>query len=231
MRCAPSASKSRDDVAESLELSSELGIESFGAGTRAGGLPHCIEVEAQALQQQLDSAWLFAIMRSESALDETVISPANAHGLMQLTPGTARQLTRRYNLAYRNPDQLLDGRYNIRMGSQYVRDLMDAYDESPVITLSAYNAGPNAAERWLKDRPAMPADIWIELIPYFETRDYIPRVLAFATIYNWRLQQPVQRITSRMPALDSGSIGTGSATTAFVEVACAEPTVAGISGN
>ena len=170
------------------------------------------EVEAQALQQQLDSAWLFGIMRSESALDETVISPANAHGLMQLTPGTARQLTRRYNLAYRNPDQLLDGRYNIRMGSQYVRDLMDAYDESPVITLSAYNAGPNAAERWLKDRPAMPADIWIELIPYFETRDYVARVLAFTAIYDWRLGKPLRRISSRMPDI-GGTLATVSNTT------------------
>lgn len=157
------------------------------------------EVEAQAHQQQLDPAWLFGIMRSESALDETVVSAANAHGLMQLTPGTARQLTRRHNLAYRNPGQLLDGRYNIRMATHYLRDLLDTYNDSPVVTLSAYNAGPNAAEKWLKDRPAMPADIWIELIPYFETRDYVPRVLAFTAIYDWRLGNPLRRVSSRMP--------------------------------
>jgi soluble lytic murein transglycosylase len=157
------------------------------------------EINQQAQQQQLDSAWLFGIMRSESALDENVISTANAHGLMQITPATARQLTRRHNLAYRTPSQLLDGRYNIRMGTHYLRDLLDSYDDSQVVTLSAYNAGPNAAERWLQDRPAMPADIWIELIPYFETREYVPRVLAFTAIYDWRLGNPLRRISSRMP--------------------------------
>lgn len=157
------------------------------------------EINQQAQQQQIDSAWLFGIMRSESALDENVISTANAHGLMQITPATARQLTRRHNLAYRTPSQLLDGRYNIRMGTRYLRDLLDSYDDSQVVTLSAYNAGPNAAERWLQDRPAMPADIWIELIPYFETREYVPRVLAFTAIYDWRLGNPLRRVSSRMP--------------------------------
>ena len=162
-------------------------------------LVHTTEVETHALSQQLDAAWVFGIMRSESALDQTVISPANAHGLMQITPGTARQLTRKHNLAYKRPEQLLDGSYNIRMGTHYLRDLMTEYNDSPVITLSAYNAGPSAAKEWLRKRPAMPADVWIELIPYFETRDYVPRVLAFTAIYDWRLGKPLRRLSSRMP--------------------------------
>lgn len=162
-------------------------------------LIYAAEVEVHAQQQQLDAAWLFAIMRSESALDETAVSSAGARGLMQVKPATARQLTLRYNLAYRNPEQLLDGPYNIRMASYYLHDLMSDYDDSPVIALSAFNAGPNAVARWLRKRPSMPADIWIELIPYYETRDYVPRVLAFTAIYDWRLGKPLRRLSSRMP--------------------------------
>jgi len=70
----------------------------------------------------------------------------------------------------------------------------------------AYNAGPNKVDHWLNSQPGAEPAIWIETLPYFETRDYIPRVLAFSTIYDWRLQQPVTRISSRMPAFDSGII-------------------------
>jgi len=109
-----------------------------------------------------------------------------------------------------------------------MRELMDRFDDNPVLVSGAYNAGPAAVDRWLDDLPRQDPVVWVEVLPFYETRDYIPRVLAFATIYNWRLQQPVQRITSRMPALDSGSIATA---TSFVEVVCTEPTVAGISGS
>jgi len=76
-----------------------------------------------------------------------------------------------------------------------------------VLVSSAYNAGPNAVKRWLDTRPLSETTIWVETLPYFETRDYIPRVLAFTTIYDWRLGGTVKRISGRMPDIESGKIG------------------------
>ncbi len=88
-----------------------------------------------------------------------------------------------------------------------MRDLLDEFDQNPVLVSGAYNAGPNAVKRWLRTRPTGEAAIWIETLPYYETRDYIPRVLAFTTIYDWRMGGDLKRISSRMPHIESGKIG------------------------
>ena len=78
-------------------------------------------------------------------------------------------------------------------------------------------------DRWLTERPLGEPAIWVENLPYFETRDYIPRVLAFTTLYDWRLQRPVSRISSRMPAFDSGAAGVNMQRGETVEVVCRTP--------
>lgn len=171
-------------------------------------------VESNANSLDLDVAWVMGLMRSESAMAEDAVSSAGARGLMQVTPDTARQLARRHNLAFNGPEQLLRAEDNVRFGTTYLRDLLDRFGDNPVLVSGAYNAGPNAVDRWLGQRPTGDPAIWVETLPYFETRDYIPRVLAFATLYDWRLQRPVTRITSRMPAFDSGA---GSGTMQAVE--------------
>ena len=85
-------------------------------------------------------------------------------------------------------------------------DLLQDFQQNPVLVSGAYNAGPRAVQRWLDSRPRGEAAIWIETLPYFETRDYIPRVLAFTTIYDWRLGGKVKRISDRMPHIESGKI-------------------------
>jgi len=151
----------------------------------------------------LDPAWVMGLMRSESAMAADAVSAAGARGLMQLMPATARQLANRHGQRYDGSDQLLQPEDNIRFGTTYLRELLDRFDGNPVLVSGAYNAGPHAVDRWLQERPGSEPTIWVENVPYFETRDYIPRVLAFATIYDWRLQRPVTRVSSRMPAFDS----------------------------
>lgn len=164
----------------------------------------------------LDAAYLLGIMRSESAMMETARSPAGALGLMQVTPATARTLARKHGLAYQSSSELLQGANNIDFGAIYLRDLLNDYDQNPVLVSGAYNAGPNAVARWLGTRKLDEAAQWIETLPYYETRDYIPRVLAFTTLYDWRLQKPVRRISSRMPGIESGTIANDST----VEIVC-----------
>jgi soluble lytic murein transglycosylase len=177
-------------------------------------------VEASAAPLQLDQSWVMGLMRSESALAEDAVSAAGARGLMQVMPGTATQLARRHGLTYTDAAQLLQAEDNIRFGTAYLRELLDRYKGNTVLATGAYNAGPNAVDRWLGERPTGEPAVWIETLPYFETRDYIPRVLAFTTLYDWRMQRPVGRVTSRMPAFDStGGEGT-MRTTETVEVVC-----------
>jgi soluble lytic murein transglycosylase len=163
-------------------------------------------VEQEAARRQLDKSWVFGVMRSESALAENARSSAGAMGLMQVTPDTARNLARRHGLPYTGRSQLSEARPNIRFGTTFMRELLDRFDQNPVLVAGAYNAGPEAVERWLRTRPRTDIATWVETIPYFETRDYIPRVLAFTAIYDWRLGLPVTRVSSRMPAFDSGNM-------------------------
>ena len=185
----------------------------------------------QAEKRNLDTAWVLGLMRTESAMAADAISSANARGLMQVMPATAAQLARRHGQSYRGSEQLLQAADNIVFGTTFLRELMDKFGNNQVLASGAYNAGPRAVTRWLETLPNHDPTIWIETLPYYETRDYIPRVLAFATVYDWRLQKPVQRISSRMPALNSYTMGGGPGSTDTAEVACPGPAAVALSGS
>lgn len=177
----------------------------------------------QAADRNLDPAWVMGLMRSESAMAPDAVSPAGALGLMQVMPGTARQLARRHNFKYTGRQQLLQPGDNIRFGTTYLRDLLDRFGGNPVLVTGAYNAGPNAVDKWLDERLSDDPAIWVETLPYFETRDYIPRVLAFSTLYDWRLEQPVSRLSSRMPAFDSTAAAGTMKLIKTTEIVCRAP--------
>jgi len=180
-------------------------------------------VDRNAASQRLDAAWVMGLMRSESAMASDALSSAGARGLMQVTPATATQLARRHSIAYSGPQQLMQPELNVRFGTAYLRDLLDRFDGSPVLASGAYNAGPGAVDRWLAARPPTDPAAWVETLPFFETRDYIPRVLAFATIYDWRMQRPVTRVSARMNTFDSGGVGGTIRSGQTTEVACRAP--------
>jgi len=188
-------------------------------------------VKAEAAKQNIDPAWVLGLMRAESAMATDAVSPADARGLMQVLPGTASQLARSHGYAYRGSDQLMQARDNIVYGTTFLHDLMRKFNRNEMLVTGAYNAGPSAVKKWLHQLPGGDAAIWIELIPFYETRDYIPKVLSFATIYDWRMQQPVQRISSRLRAPDYA--GVKPRTAAYAEIACADadPAPVAAAGN
>ena len=177
------------------------------------------EVVGAAQARGLDPSWVYGIMRSESAMAAGARSGADARGLMQVTPATARRLSRAHGLAYPGAESLYRPETNIEFGTVFLRELLERFDDDPVAVMGAYNAGPGAAARWLAERPRDDVEVFVETIPYFETRDYIPRVLAFTTIYDWRRGEPVRRVSQRMRPADSGKM-VGSET---AEVACLNP--------
>jgi soluble lytic murein transglycosylase len=178
-------------------------------------------VEPQAVKRRLDPSWVMGLMRSESAMAVDAVSSADARGLMQVMPSTARQIARRHSYKYSGAEQLMQAETNILFGTTFLREMMDKFNQNPVLVTGAYNAGPGAVERWLQTLPGQDATVWIEVLPYYETRDYIPRVLAFSTIYNYLMNRAqtdgtVQRISNRMPPPDTAMAATTVPATATI---------------
>jgi soluble lytic murein transglycosylase len=177
-------------------------------------------VNTQARNRNLDPAWVMGLMRSESAMAEDALSSAGARGLMQVMPDTAKQLAKQHSFNYTGHQQLMQAKDNIEFGTAYLRDLLDRFGDNLVLVSAAYNAGPHSVDRWMEKRQTNDPAIWVETLPYYETRDYIPRVLAFSTLYDWRMKMPVSRISSRMPEFDSGAVSGTMQDRETAEVVC-----------
>jgi len=146
----------------------------------------------------IDPALAYGLMRAESAMQPDARSPAGAIGLMQLMPSTARAVAARNGLSYTGPSALRNPAVNVALGVAHLAELERRFSGDWVAVAAAYNAGIGAATRWLDERPNGQADVWIETLPYHETRDYVPRVLAFATIYEWQLQRPPRLLAAQI---------------------------------
>ncbi len=136
---------------------------------------------------QVPPDWIWAIIRQESLFRKDAISRADARGLMQMQPATAVAVARRSHFAVPSRDDLFDPVIAVPLGAAYVRELLDRYGNQLDLSLAAYNAGPVSVARWLPAQP-VDADVWIENIPYTETRGYVQHifehVVAFASVRN-----------------------------------------------
>jgi soluble lytic murein transglycosylase len=143
------------------------------------------QVEAAARDTGLPGDWLYAVLRTESLYDPRAVSKAGALGLLQLMLPTARAVAQRAGLPAPARDDLFRPDVNIPIGAHYLRELQAGFHERFVVTLAAYNAGPNRVPDWLP-RETTDAEIWIENIPYNETRSYVQRTLANVVVQGWR---------------------------------------------
>lgn len=154
--------------------------------------PYDAPIAAAAKQNAVPAELLYAILRQESLYDPEAVSRAGALGLMQLMPGTARRTARRDARALPGPAELFDPAVNLALGAAHLRELLDLFGGQLPLAIAAYNAGPNPAARWLPDAPR-DADVWIENIPYNETRDYVQRVLWHMTVFAWLASRQPQK--------------------------------------
>ena len=147
--------------------------------------PYGPEVAQAARQNAIPADWLLAVMRQESLFRPDAVSRADARGLMQVQPATAAAVARRAHLPAPARDALYDPATAIAFGAAYLRELLDRYDGRLDAALAAYNAGPVSVARWTPSRPVN-ADVWIENIPYTETRGYVQHIfehiVAFAAV-------------------------------------------------
>nr|WP_249937221.1 lytic transglycosylase domain-containing protein [Roseateles sp. DAIF2] len=144
-------------------------------------MPYRAELLAQAREAGLDPAYVYGLIRQESRFVMDARSHVGASGLMQVMPSTAKWTAKKVGMAYK-PEFLTDRDFNLRIGTTYLKLVLDAFDGSQALAAAAYNAGPGRPRRW-RDGPPLDAAIWAESIPFTETRDYVKRVLSNATIY------------------------------------------------
>jgi soluble lytic murein transglycosylase len=144
-------------------------------------MPFRQDVVASARDIGLDPAYVYGLIRQESRFIMDARSHVGASGLMQLMPSTARWTARKIGLPY-SAEQITERAVNLKLGTSYLKMVLDDFDGSQAMAAAAYNAGPSRPRRWREGVTIEPA-IWAENIPFNETRDYVKKVLSNATVY------------------------------------------------
>lgn len=140
--------------------------------------------------REIHPSWAFAITRQESAFMTDARSHVGASGLMQLMPATAKETAKRYGIALTSPQQVLNPNVNIELGTAYLSQIYGQFKGNRVLASAAYNAGPGRVRQWLRNAEHLPFDVWVENIPFDETRQYVQNVLTYSVIYGDKLNAP-----------------------------------------
>jgi soluble lytic murein transglycosylase len=143
-------------------------------------------VKQSAQKHRIIPAWVYGIMRRESAFDPIIVSSANAKGLMQVLPATARGVARKLGIKSHRTSDLLIPKKNANIGAAYLSQMLKRFRGNYVKATASYNAGPHRIPRWAPDFN-ISAPRWIESIPFNETRNYVRAVMSYTTIYDHKL--------------------------------------------
>lgn len=158
--------------------------------------PHRAELLREAQASGIDPAYVLGLIRQESRFVLDARSHVGASGLMQVMPTTAKWTAKKVGMAY-SPERLHDRDFNLRIGTSYLRLVLDRFDGAQALAAAAYNAGPGRPARW-RDGPVLDAAIWAENIPFNETRDYVRKVLLGSTVYAQLLGLPNTSLRERL---------------------------------
>jgi soluble lytic murein transglycosylase len=165
-------------------------------------------VEPRARELALDEAWVYGLMRQESRFVMDARSSVGARGLMQLMPATARWVARHIGLRDYARSDIHDMDTNVILGTNYLKIILGGLDNHPVLASAAYNAGPGRARRWRDSRP-MEGAIYVETIPFGETRDYVKRVMSNTVYYAALFGGKPQSLKARLGVVNPGTSGDG----------------------
>lgn len=145
------------------------------------------DIQRFAKSAKVDSGWAMAIARRESSFMPDANSPVGARGLMQIMPDTANYIAKKRVQA----STLYNPVTNIDYGTDYLNYLMRRNDGNLIMATAAYNAGYSRVRQWIPQGQPLPVDVWVETIPFRETREYVKAVMAYYQIYNIRLNEPI----------------------------------------
>jgi soluble lytic murein transglycosylase len=160
-------------------------------------LEHKNLIQRYATENNIPVAWAFAILRQESTFASDAMSKSGALGLMQLMPATAKQVAGNLGKSFSSNMTVLQPEFNIALGTNYLSTVANKFDRHLVLATAAYNAGPGRVTKWLPHK-ATEADVWVENIPFQETKIYVQRVMAYMVLYEKRLGLKPSSILQRM---------------------------------
>lgn len=202
------ANASKEQFLAAAELASSVGWHDrmMSAAYQAGATDtlrwrypqaHETEVSRYADHYNVPNAFVYGVMRRESRFQSDIKSPAGAVGLMQLMPATAKQMGN--EIGVKAPSwRLIDSKLNIRLGVRYLDHVLDRFEGNFAFAAAAYNAGPSRVKKWIADRP-FATDLWVETIPFDETRAYVQAVLFNTAVSEWLIKDgSVTRLADRM---------------------------------
>ena len=154
------------------------------------------ELSAKAGDVGLDLPYVYGLIRQESRFIQDARSHVGASGLMQVMPATAKWTAKKLGIEYR-PEYLLDRDFNLRIGTGYLKLVLDDFGGAMPLAAAAYNAGPGRPRRW-REGQVLDASLWAESVPFNETRDYVKKVLANATVYARLMGMPRATLRERL---------------------------------
>jgi soluble lytic murein transglycosylase len=160
--------------------------------------PFRAEFANAAREQGIDEEMLYGIARQESRFVADIVSSAGAVGLMQLMPGTARWVAKQLTVTDYSPARIANVDLNTQFGAFYFKYWQERLGRLPALAAAAYNAGPSRAQAWRPAAGTLEGAVWVETIPFNETRDYVKRVLANTMIYTHALGRPYVALTERL---------------------------------
>ncbi|QLG89606.1 lytic transglycosylase domain-containing protein [Chitinibacter bivalviorum] len=167
-------------------------------------MPFRDHVEPAAKANGLDPAWVFGLIRQESRFVPDIRSSAGATGLMQLMPATAKWVAKKMSMSDFTMNDMSDPAINPQLGSYYLAYWNERFGGNPVLATAGYNAGPGNAAKWRGERD-LEAAVYIETIPFNETRDYVKAVLTNATHYAHNFSNSPTQLMKRLPAVTGRS--------------------------
>ncbi len=155
---------------------------------------------AASTEFDLPLSWIYALSRQESNFSRDIRSGAGARGLMQLMPSTAREAARSLGVRYQE-EQLISAEYNVRLGTSYLDRAFRQFGNNPIYASAAYNAGIARVNSWLRNgRDDLPLDVWLETIPFEETKSYVKNLMMFSAIYANKLGEvsPLEQVDAAL---------------------------------
>lgn len=146
---------------------------------------HMPTITEAADRYQFDPIFIASVVKVESGFDERAVSSKGARGLMQVMPDTGAWVAQKMGLAPYADDMLYEPAFNVDIGTWYLRDLLNTFDDNEVVALAAYNAGLNRVRQWLDEGRWDGLEETLDDVPFEETRTYVRRVLATYEIFEW----------------------------------------------
>ena len=169
-------------------------------------LPWREDFEGQSNVAGISSSWAYGVARSESFFMRDIRSSAGAIGLMQLMPATGQETAKELQLPWSGIATLTNSESNIQLGTHYLGKMFRRFGNNRILATAAYNAGPARIEKWLPSSGSLDARIWIENIPYNETRAYVRRVLFDEAIFHWRLTGQIKRLSPTLQTISAAQL-------------------------